>query len=707
VRIDDIYAEACQPPSTIQGKVTQAGGSDLSDALILLGYFPPGGGDLQLLGLTLPDAAGNYEFIDVPELPAGGEYQIFFLNYSFTDTIDTTRVSFWSGPLISSLTAGQIVTAPPFDIKNVTLGSPDSYTQQIMTTSQGVTFNWQSRGVAGDRYQFCIYDQQTVYPNTDDPVYLCTSVLPASTLAALINRTSFPADYAFRYDHPYSWYVVVYGAGSDLQTSQSGLSFYEHVITFKQSSVPPPNNPPPPDPSPPPSQPQKAWTVMIYIAGDNNLGDLQRVPNPVSNLQGQWASLKALAAGFPNINLVTLTDFYGNTGTQFCYLRPTGAPQCQELGEKNTADPATLADFIRKSRQLYPAQRTMLVISDHGHSIAGVATDETTANAPSMAPDQIRQALASAGLGGATKLDILFYNTCLMGSFEVAFDASAYARYMVASPDLVWVLNLYDRLLPQLTSSGPDPARTAAIGIVNAYGQSVDAIIPGSYRTMSAYDLSRAGAVNSALSALGQAMNANLSASRAAIAAIRAQVQVYDSSGNDLLDQVLDTTGVRVVAQEEDGIVDLRHLATLLKNSTNPALAAPIKTAAGNLLTALGPVGGAPGQSLVIAAQQKTGEGDGGGPKNFASASGLALFFPNGERYGGQPTLADAYLYQGAYAQLNAATQWDDFLRSYLSGTVAQGRGGIARGRGGIARGGRPLPGGTVSPRLFLPLMRR
>jgi hypothetical protein len=424
----------------------------------------------------------------------------------------------------------------------------------------------------------------------------------------------------------------------------------------------------------------------------------------VSNLQGQWASLKALAARYPNINLVTLTDFYGNTGTQFCYLRPVGAPQCQELGEKNTADPATLADFVKRSLQLYPAAHTMLVISDHGHSIAGVATDETTANAPSMAPDQIRQALTNAGLGGATKLDILFYNTCLMGGFEVAFDASTYARYMVASPDLVWVLNLYDRMLPVLSSSDP---RAVAAGIVNAYGQSVDAIIPGSYRTMAAYDLARAGAVNTALSALGQAMNANLAGSRAAIAAIRTQAQVYDSSGNDLLDQVLDTSGVRVVAQEEDGIVDLRHLATLLKNSANPALAPAIKNAANGLLTALG--GGTTGQpAFVIASQLKTGEGDGGAPKTFvAGAAGLGIFFPNGERFGGQLTLADAYLYQGLYAQLNAGTQWDDFLRSYLSGAIAQGRGGVVRGRGGVVRGGRPQPGGTVPPRLYLPIVRR
>jgi Clostripain family len=704
VRIDDIYAEACQPPATIQGRVTQTGASDLSDALILLSYLPPGGGDLQLLGLTLPDAGGNYQFTDVPALPAGGQYQIDFLNYSLTDTIDNTRVSFWAGPLISSLTAGQIVTAPSFDIKDVTLGNPDSYTQQVMAGSQLVTFNWQSRGVnpQQERYQFCIYDQETVYPGTTDPVYLCTSVLQPSDIDVLIGRSSFPADYAFRYDHPYSWYVVVYGAGSDLQTSQSGVSFYEHVVTFKQSIVSQPNNPPPPNPNPPPPQTGKAWTVMVYMAGDNNLGDTQRTPNPVSNLQGQWASLKALAAKYPNINLVTLTDFYGNTGTQFCYLRSAGAPQCQELGEQNTAAPATLSNFINKALSLYPAQHTMLIISDHGHSIAGVATDETTTNAPSMTPDQIRQAFAGANLS-ARKLDILFYNTCLMGSFEPAFDASAYAKYMVASSDLVWVLNLYDRLLPLLANTN---AATVASGIVNAYGQSVDAIIPGSYRTMAAYDLARAGAVNTAVSALGQAMNANVGGSRAAVAAIRTQVQVYDSSGNDLLDQVLDTTGTHVVAQEEDAIVDLRHLATLLKNSTNPALAAAIKTAAGNLLTALG--GGTTGQPpFVIAAQLKTGEGDGGGPKNFANASGLGIFFPNGERYGGQPTLADAYLYQGAYAQLNAATQWDDFLRSYVSGTIAQGRGGIARGRGGIARGGRPFAGGTVPPKLFLPIVRR
>jgi len=55
----------------------------------------------------------------------------------------------------------------------------------------------------------------------------------------------------------------------------------------------------------------------------------------------------------------------------------------------------------------------------------------------------------------------------------------------------------------------------------------------------------------------------------------------------------------------------------------------------------------------------------------------------------------------------NNNTIWDDFLRSYLSGTIAQGRGGIARGRGGIARGGSPIAGGVVPLKVLLPVVRR
>jgi hypothetical protein len=713
VWIDDIFATVCRP-SIISGKVSQAGAttaslspqagpSDLSDAYILLTYATST--QFTLVGLTQPNAAGNYQFTGAPALPAGAKYQVWFLNYSPDDTLDDSRVSIWAGPAIASFAAGEIRGGLNFDITDVQLLGPTSFASTVMSDAQPVTFNWRNRGL-GDRYQFCIYDRQTVYPpgvpGAGTPVQLCTDVLASGDVDARIGRTSFPADYSFRYDREYSWYITVYGAGSDLQSTQSGLSFYEHAITFRQTITPPPNNPPPPNPDPPPPQTGKAWTVMIYIAGDNNLGDTLRTPNPVSNLQGQWASLKALASKYPNINLVTLTDFYGNTGTQLCYLRPVGAPQCQQLGEKNTADPATLADFITKSQALYPAAHTMLIISDHGHSVAGVATDETTANAPNMTPDQIRQAFDSAGLA-AKKLDVLFYNTCLMGTFDAVFDASAYARYMVASTDLVWVLNVYDRLLPLLSSSDP---RVVASGIVGAYRQSVDGVIPTVYKTMAAYDLSPAivNNVNSALSALGQALSNSLVSGRPVITTIRGQVQVYDSSGNNLLDQIYNSNGNGVTNQEEDAFVDIRHLATLLASSTDARIAS-VKPAANNLLAALGPVGG--GSSLVIASQQVGGSNGEAASKTFANASGLGVYFPNGTKNGGQPTLTDAYLYKGAYRQYHAVTNWDDFLRAYLSGTIAVGPGGVARGPGGVARGARPAPGGVVPLQVFLPRVGR
>jgi hypothetical protein len=342
----------------------------------------------------------------------------------------------------------------------------------------------------------------------------------------------------------------------------------------------------------------------------------------------------------------------------------------------------------------------MLVITDHGHSVMGVATDETTTNAPSITPEQIRQAFDSASLS-ARKLDILVYDACLMGTFESAWDASSYANFMVASSDQIWVLNIFDRLVPLLSS--PDPG-TVAAGIVNAYIQSVNAAVPGVYKTMAAYDLSKAAALNTALSNLGKALSDNIVSIRPNLATIRDQVQVYDSSGNNLLDQIYASNGTQVAAEEEDAFVDLRHLATLLAAPASMPNSA-VNAAANAVLQALGPVGVG---GMVIASQQISGSNDEGFSKDFSNASGLAVFFSNGEKGGGQPTLVDIYLYKGAFTQYNAGTEWDDFLRVYISGAIARGPGAVARGPGAVARGGRPVAGRVLTGiSIYLPLARR
>ncbi|MFV9506036.1 MAG: clostripain-related cysteine peptidase, partial [Oscillochloridaceae bacterium umkhey_bin13] len=439
VYLDDITATACGEV-IVGGNLRRLGNGNtssgnLSNALLLLiagnedGEFVP-------LAITTPRSDGLYAFGGLPALAEGLYYRVIYVSFNPSGgALDDSRLSLGYGPYEwGPIGASEIVVLANFDISNIILAKPDPYATVVAPAGQNVAFTWRSRGLPNDKYQYCLYDPQTVYPDTNDPIQLCTDVL--SGLQANIGPDSFPDDYPFRYGQRYAWYVV---GGPDANNNnlfeQYGYSFYEHPIIFVESASQPPNQPRPPSGTLPSKDTRRAWTIMIYFGGDNDLGDINRLPNPISNLQGQFEALKRAAPSFSDAHVVAFGDFFGNTGSSICYLSDPSGPQCRELGEQNSTDPAVLTSFINQGLA-FPADQRMLVISSHGHAIVGANLDETTTGQPTMAPDQIVKAMADARLNEAgRKLDVLFFNACLMANFEIAAMMAPFANFMVASAD--------------------------------------------------------------------------------------------------------------------------------------------------------------------------------------------------------------------------------------------------------------------------------
>lgn len=694
--IDDATVTTCNANVAVSGSVNAGGAPVAAEVPVLLAYANNNLRTFEVVAETATSAStSSYSFTGLRPLAGDGSdrYQAFFAN----DGSDDSRVSLWVGQATTS--GATALSLGAMEIADVALSGPADEAQVAFPA----TFSWGSRGVAGERYYFCIYD-----PNTSAGGCYGSLSEPAIQLAQADMQAIF-AD--FSYDTAYRWYVVVESPGGDAYAEipvDYGFSFYERGVSFLGAPPPPTPTSPPPGGTPPAGSGSKDWTVMIYIAGDNNLGDVRRYPNPTANLQGQFNTLKRLAATYPNINLVTLTDFFDGSGTQLCHLKPDRTQTCQQLGERDTSDPATLTNFINSAMDRFPATRTMLIISDHGHAIGGVAADETTAPTATMDPAEITQALQNSRLA-TRKADILFYNTCLMGSFEIAFDAEPYANYMVASANELWVLSVYERVLPLIKADSTikNNSREVAAGIVDAYRRSVQATGAGLYISSAAYDLdpAKVSAVNDALAELGVAITDGLTGGqsslvRSTLDRIRGQVQVYDSSGNNLL------------SVTEDAFVDVRHLATLLSNlpdSSNgaavPELTA-IKTKAAALLAALGPLGGA--NSMVIASQQISGSNGEGGEHNLSNGSGLAIFMPNGSEQalntGQQRALANLYLNGNLFDNYSAATQWDEALRLY---TGIGGGSSPTGGPGRFVRGTLPIDGALPPSQIYMPLLRR
>ncbi|HTR57323.1 MAG TPA: clostripain-related cysteine peptidase [Casimicrobiaceae bacterium] len=106
--------------------------------------------------------------------------------------------------------------------------------------------------------------------------------------------------------------------------------------------------------------PQAEWTIMAYLAGDNNLDGAG-----VTDLR-EMKKVGSSAA----VNVIAQFDRAGSRGTtkRFYLRRGTDLAKdaIADLGETDTGDPRVLCDFFDWGVQHYPARRYMLVIWNHG-----------------------------------------------------------------------------------------------------------------------------------------------------------------------------------------------------------------------------------------------------------------------------------------------------------------------------------------------------
>ncbi len=183
------------------------------------------------------------------------------------------------------------------------------------------------------------------------------------------------------------------------------------------------------------------WTVLVYVAADNNLE-----PFALENLA------QLAAGGSSGVNLVAEIDRSVDytdaplpgvgdfTSTKRLEVRGGQLRELSDRGERDTADPAELTDFIAWGVKTYPADRYMLVLWDHGGGWQGYGADEDRGGAPGTSwmklPDieaGVRGGLAAAGL---PRLDVIGFDACLMATLEVAELLRPHARYLLASEEL-------------------------------------------------------------------------------------------------------------------------------------------------------------------------------------------------------------------------------------------------------------------------------
>ena len=418
---------------------------------------------------------------------------------------------------------------------------------------------------------------------------------------------------------------------------------------------------------------KRNWTIMVYLAGDNNLDSAGVVDLNEMKTVGTTDQVAVLAQ----------FDRAGNKGETIRYCLKKGTPltkdAVQKLGETNMGDPKVLEEFVHWGVTSYPADHYLLVLWNHGAGwddanlyqgdvFSGSAPPVSRKSQPVVTRGAVagvkpiafaqaraglsrtRRALFSTTVAAAVKqrgiafddqaqdfldnielkkvmtrikkklthkIDILGMDACLMSMAEVAYQMRDTADYSVGSeetePGDGWP---YDRILKALAAKPTMAPEELSKSIVSQYLASYKT---SDNVTQSAVKLVALKPLAKAVDGLAKTLTKALvdAASRSALITARAQAQEY--------------------SRPYDDYCDLLDLCTLLETKlADPAVRAAcvaVKQAAAVAIVATGYKGSA-----------------------VANSHGVSLYFPKRRL-------------SPLYKKLDFTKQsaWDEFLAAYLA----------------------------------------
>jgi hypothetical protein len=307
-------------------------------------------------------------------------------------------------------------------------------------------------------------------------------------------------------------------------------------------------------------------------------------------------------------------------------------------GELNMGHPDTLANFVTWALDAFPAENTYLAIDDHGDGVYGISVDPTSSH-DMLTPPELYSALKIATENGVNGIDIFDYEACLMGLTENAYDLRQWVEYVIFFEQISWGLDTYPVYFGDLAASD-EPVEVGKRIVDRYYIQAMAANDGRGYpHTISLIDSSQMQAVNHAVSAFGDALQAT--GNKAGANAARNASQAFAA----------DDDATNPIRAEYIDLWDLADNASALV----PAQAAAVKAAV---------------DAAVVHEKHASG---GLGPYiwDHSGAHGLSIFYPRSESSSAFGDYTSERLYQ-----MSLDGTWDEYLK------WAYGEPGVDRRRG-------------------------
>ena len=419
---------------------------------------------------------------------------------------------------------------------------------------------------------------------------------------------------------------------------------------------------------------------MIYLNGDNNLDGWTAA---------LFNRLELAVASEPSLIVRALWDRSGDGDTVLYQVQPDTRTYALadyvegqtrwSWGELDMGDPATLQWFIENTTQELTTEHYLLAMVNHGGGwspelpISQRASHRYAAGGSGFSWDVTDDYnyLSTQDMGGvfsqiSDPIDVVFYDACLMGMIEEAYEIRNGARFLVASQNETWTTFPYYDYLVGIQDRTPEDQ---AAWMVDEYYAS----LLGYPRTMTVLDLQRAGAMSMALDNLAIQLSTVIPTHTLQINEVFLATQKLDYDYD-------------LAISDTEGYVDLGDFVARLSDEFSGT---GVASAAEALLDAL-----SYSNPMVIYERHGSGVAGWEGPDvDLEGVTGLSVYLPLGEE---DPDLP---FYLNSQLGLANDTCWDEFIFNFLNLPYPQAPPDSPGGRGANPQ---PL---TPPNRIFLPII--
>jgi hypothetical protein len=260
------------------------------------------------------------------------------------------------------------------------------------------------------------------------------------------------------------------------------------------------------------------WTLMVYDVADTsniandmiaNLAAFTTLPEMENvNIVAMVDLPERNDPGYPQATLPGIAPF---STTKIVVLEGGRWNEVADLGEVSMGRPDTLASFIERVGDDYPASKYGLVLSDHGGAWSGGYVDTGPPSSSQLSIADMRAGIITGmQRGEIDKFEFISHDSCLMAGYEASSALGPLTEVLVASEEIIAGAETLD--LDALAGLGENVSGEEwGLANIEGYAAQVDSVQGlGEFTALSVVDGNAMARLDSAVESFSQVAVAHM-----------------------------------------------------------------------------------------------------------------------------------------------------------------------------------------------------